>query len=144
MIPSEAAEALAVAAAFDRRTVGTVEARAWAEAFPANYTRTEVARAIVAHYASSTEFLMPKHVITLVTAERATNRERYMAENFNAVPNADPDDVNAWLDALRRGDLVDTSPKPDSRLRRPVDALVAQTLNRRATASAQPENRESA
>jgi hypothetical protein len=135
MNPSDAAQCLARAAAFDRRTVGEVEARAWAEAFPTDYRTDEVVRAIVAHYRASTDFLMPKHVIDAVTAERAANRKRYMSENFNAVPDVDPDDVDAWLAALRRGELVDRSPKSDAPDRRTsVNALVASTLARRPIA----------
>jgi hypothetical protein len=119
--PSDAAAALARAAAFDRRTVGEVEARAWAEAIPADYTLSEVIAATVAHYAASTEFLMPAHITALVKRARAERRARLL-DDPNAVPDADPDDVAGWLQALREGRMRDESTKQV--VRRPVEAFM--------------------
>lgn len=135
MNPSDTAAALARAAAFDRRTVGEVEARAWAEAMPADYTLPEVIAAIVAHYTASTDFLMPAHVVKIVKADRAAKRQAITASNYNAVPDADPDDVPAYLEALRQARLVDRSPRVGVPAR-PVAQLIAAALaNRKPDAS---------
>jgi hypothetical protein len=129
MTPSDAAAALARAAAFDRRTVGEVEARAWAEAFP-HFTVDEVVAAIVEHYRATTDFLMPAHVAAIVGRTRAARAQEWRTANPHMVPDADPDDVPAYLAALRSGRLVDANrdvvPQPER-----VKAIVAQALNAR-------------
>jgi hypothetical protein len=81
----------------------------------------EGVRAVTAHYAEEVRKIMPADVIKRVTAERKT---RFDIGDFNAVPDADPDDVPAWLAALRAGRLVDESPKEP----RPMGELVRSTL----------------
>lgn len=70
MTPSEAATLLAVAASFDRRTVGKADAAAWAVIL-ADFSFDEARDAVVAHYAESSDWLMPSHVIALVVSRRA-------------------------------------------------------------------------
>jgi hypothetical protein len=70
MTPSEAAKLLAVATSFDRRTTGKADAQAWAVVMPA-ISFEEAEGAVVEHYANSTAWLMPAHVIAIVKARRA-------------------------------------------------------------------------
>jgi acyl-CoA hydrolase len=98
MTPSETAELLATVQAYTGRTVGTIDVAAWHEALrdlPLDACR----RAVVQHYAISTDWVMPAHVRRLVKAERADR----IARAIEMPPDADPDDVDAYLEALRDG-----------------------------------------
>lgn len=98
MTPSETAELLATVQAYTGRTVGTVDVAAWHEALndlPLDASR----RAVVRHYTNSTDWIMPAHVRRLVKAERADR----VARTIEMPPDADPDDIEAYLDALRDG-----------------------------------------
>lgn len=66
---AETATLLALAAAFDRRTVGEADVAAWAAALRA-LPFAEARDAIVQHYATSTAWLMPGHITALVTERR--------------------------------------------------------------------------
>lgn len=102
MTPSEAAVALGMCAAFDRRTVGETDARAWAEALP-DIDITDAKRAIVAHYRERRDWIMPANIYQTVKAER---RGRLSAGSaIDGIPDADPDDVAAYQDALRTNRL---------------------------------------
>jgi hypothetical protein len=59
--PSEAAQVLAKAAAFDRRTVGEIDARAWAEVL-GHVSLDDALAAVTRHYAGSREWIMPSDV----------------------------------------------------------------------------------
>lgn len=87
MTPAQAAELLAIAATFDRRTVGDFEARAWAKALD-GLRPADCAQAIQSHYTDSTEWLMPAHVRALV--------KRIRDDRLRAVPTSElePADVN--------------------------------------------------
>jgi hypothetical protein len=66
---SDAATLLAVAASFDRRTVGKADAAAWAVIL-ADVSFEEAQAAVVAHYAERSEWLMPSHIIALIKDRR--------------------------------------------------------------------------
>jgi hypothetical protein len=72
MKPSEAAKLLAVAAAFDNRTVGETDATAWSLAL-GDATLAEASAAVVEHYTTSTERVMPAHVVAAVRSNRRAN-----------------------------------------------------------------------
>ena len=98
MTPSEAAVALGMCAAFDRRTVGETDARAWAEALP-DIDLADAKRAIVAHYRERRDWLMPADIYQAVKAER---RARLAVGTItDGIPDADPDDPAAYTAALR-------------------------------------------
>lgn len=67
---AETATLLALAASFDRRTVGEADVVAWAAALRA-LAFVEARDAVVQHYATSTAWLMPGHITALVTERRA-------------------------------------------------------------------------
>ena len=94
MTPADAARLLGVAAIYDRRTIGKIEASAWADALKGLDPR-ECAEAIKAHYARTTEWLMPAHVRNGVTqtrrdAARQQHNERVFAEIEHAKAHAVP------------------------------------------------------
>jgi hypothetical protein len=95
---------------------------AWTEAIGAIDLNAAL-RAVAAHYTEEHRRIMPADVIKRVRAERVSFRT-FELDNFNAVPDADPDDVPAYLDALRSGRLVDESPKTQ----RPMPQLVTEIL----------------
>lgn len=123
MTPADAARLLALAAAYDRRTVGEAEATAWADALDGLGT-TECAEAIRSHYRESTAWLMPAHVRDRVKAKRKSLVGRHVDVSEIEV-DADPDDVHAWLAALRAGRARAAAGdvKP-----RPVGDLIARTV----------------
>lgn len=88
MTPSDAARILAVAAVYDRRTIGNVEAQAWADALDGLDPR-DCAEAVRAHYRDSTTWLMPAHVRELVKArKRADATARHDAQVFAEIERA--------------------------------------------------------
>jgi len=84
-------------------------------------------RAVTAHYSEEHRRIMPSDVLKRVRAESAAQR-RQDYDQVNAVPDADPDDVPAYLAALRAGRLVDNSPAAQPR---PISAVVEKILRRR-------------
>lgn len=99
MTPAEAAVALSLCAAYDRRTIGEADARAWAEALPD--IRLEDARAaIVRHYRERRDWIMPADVLGLV---RIVRRDRIIeAECRGALRVEPPRDLDADLDITWR------------------------------------------
>lgn len=61
MKPSEAAAVLARAALYDRRTVGEIEAQAWAQAL-GDHALDDALTAVDQHYGESDKWIMPVHV----------------------------------------------------------------------------------
>lgn len=94
---ADAYELLAVAQSFDRRTVGDFDAESWRRAM--HGLRLDDAKAaIVEHFTTSTDWLMPAHVRAGVTRIRKDRIER---RAIDWVPDADPDDPIAYQRALR-------------------------------------------
>lgn len=61
MTPADAARVLAKAAAFDQRTVGEADVRAWHEAL-SDLDAGDALAAVTRHYRQRTERIMPAHV----------------------------------------------------------------------------------
>jgi len=98
MTPAECATVLAVAQAFDRRTVGELDVEAWHKAI-GDLNADECRSAVTAHYTRSREWCMPFDVRNSVKALRADR----LARAVEGAPDADPDDVPEYLRALRDG-----------------------------------------
>lgn len=93
-------DVLALCAAFDRRTVGEADAHAWHDVI-GDLDFEDAKRAVRDHYRASREFVMPSDVRQRVVEIR---KHRLAAVGDDAaVPDADPDDVPAYLEALRAG-----------------------------------------
>lgn len=95
---ADAYEVLAVAQSFDRRTVGDFDAASWVRAI-GELNLDDAKQAVIDHYATSTDWLMPGHVRAGVNRIRANRLDR----SIDAVPDADPDDPIAYQQALREG-----------------------------------------
>jgi hypothetical protein len=101
MTPTEAAALLTICAAYDNRKPDPDAAKAWAMALD-SYRFEDCRAAIVTHYRTSREWIMPADVITAVKRTR-TGR----LEDAAPCPPAglDPDDTSAytrWLRGVRR------------------------------------------
>jgi hypothetical protein len=87
---ADALEVLAVAAAFDRRTVGEADGMAWSMALP-EVGMQPAKDAVIAHYRVTTDWVMPAHVLQIVRDirnDRLRNMElpvppRELADNWN-------------------------------------------------------------
>lgn len=132
MNPSDAAELLTLAAAFDRRTIGKADAIAWADALT-GLDPNDCAEAIRAHFRDSTDYLMPAHVRRGVRKIRA-DRVRAADSSLLDPHDVDPADVGGYLAARRAriaaiasGRAVEREPiVPADRER--VERLMHQTL----------------
>lgn len=93
MTPAEAAALLTIAAAFDNRKPDADAARAWSLALD-GYRFEDCRDAVVAHYRSSSEWLMPQKVLTEVKRIR---RQRLLDYGpLNPPASLDPDDTEAY------------------------------------------------
>ena len=95
MNPSEAALALGLASTVDNRQVGEANARIWADLMP-NLALADVQAAIKHHFATSSEYLMPHHVINHVEVLRS---ERARVVNVPPFPHelaSNPKAEQAW------------------------------------------------
>jgi hypothetical protein len=79
----EVARLLAAVAATDNRTVGKLDVETWAQILPADMALADAMGAVVAHRRTSTEWLMPKHIIDSVAAIR---RERLTRAGTPPIP----------------------------------------------------------
>ena len=123
MTPSQAAELLAFAAAFDRRTVGKADALAWHTVL-ADIDHDDARRAVAAHYATETRWIMPADIRQAVRAAHDEGARDIQGPGQPAqVPDADPDDVPAYLAAVRA--QRHRAVRGETLTRRPVAALTA-------------------
>jgi hypothetical protein len=116
MTPAEAAIVLARAAIFDKRTVGEIEAHAWAKAL-GGIPLPDAVEAVDQHYAATRDWLMPSDVRHGVRRIRQLRLDRA----GDPVPDADPDDTEAYRLALREG----RTRIADGLVPRPVAELIA-------------------
>lgn len=96
MKPSEVAELLGTVQAYTGRTVGAVDIAAWHEVL-SDLDLQDCRQGVVRHYTTSTDWIMPAHIRAEVKRIRADRLERSPL----CIPAADPDDVPAYLTALR-------------------------------------------
>lgn len=115
---TETATLLAMIQAFDRRTVGEADVTAWQAALD-DLRFDDCREAVVAHFRISSDWLMPANVRAAVKAARRDRLERDLPID---PPDADPNDVRAYLEALRaqRHRVGDGTERP-----RPVAELIA-------------------
>ncbi|MDK0520359.1 hypothetical protein [Streptomyces sp. ML-6] len=100
MTPADAAELLTLAAAFDRRTVGEADSRAWAAALHQTPYDDDARAAVARHYSETDKWLTPAHV----RQQRATiRRERVAAATV--VYDGHPGETGAQSIARRRAML---------------------------------------
>jgi hypothetical protein len=133
--PADAAELLTLAAAFDRRTVGEADARAWAAALNSMPLDDDARAAVARHYAETEKWLTPAHV--------RTQRARIRADRIstaNVVYNGRPGETGAESIASRRALLAAVA---DGRIAPQTVpqalGLAASTAPRALTAGPDPE-----
>ncbi len=119
---SQTALLLAKAQLVDNRTVDEYVIEAWHEVVAA-LDYDDAMAALTEHRRTSTEYLTPAHIVTGVRAIRKARLDR--GTNSEGIPDADPDDVTAYLAALReRRVQLAAGDTP-----RPVTALVQATTH---------------
>lgn len=97
MTPADAAELLTLCAAFDRRTVGEADARAWAAALHAIPLDDDARAAVARHYAETDRWITPAHVLQQRARIRADRLDR-----ANVVYDGHPGETGAESIARRR------------------------------------------
>ncbi|KDN86722.1 zinc finger domain-containing protein [Kitasatospora cheerisanensis] len=98
---SETALLLALCASYDRRTVGEADVRAW-QLVLADVDHQQAEAAVVAHYGDTRDWIMPADIKRRVAAHRADAARDIQGPGQAAeVPDADPDNIPAYLAALR-------------------------------------------
>jgi hypothetical protein len=92
---AETAELLSLAASYDRRTIGEADVHAWHAAL-GHYEFDDCRDALIEHYRSSTEWVLPAHIRRVVVSRNNT-RSGPLELPANAVPM--PDYVRqAWAE----------------------------------------------
>jgi hypothetical protein len=91
---AEAAQLLALAQAYDRRTVGRADVMAWADALQ-DLHPNECADAIREYFRDSDGWLMPSHVRAIVKAKRADKADRRATDQHHAAIAAVPYEQSA-------------------------------------------------
>jgi hypothetical protein len=98
---------------------------AWAEALDGCPQDAALA-AVTEHYRTTSQRIMPADILRIVKSHPRV----VTAATAHMVPDADPDDVPAYLEALRQGRLVDRSPRVGAPVR-PVAQVIAAALAKR-------------
>lgn len=102
MTPAETAALLAFAAAFDRRTIGETDVLAWQTVLH-DIPFQAAKAAVTAHYATETRWIMPADIRQRVVAHRANTAADIQGPGLPAaIPDADPDDIPAYLTAVKQ------------------------------------------
>ncbi len=95
-------------ATYDQRKVGESDIAAWSMII-GKFAYEDARDAVAAHYAATDERIMPAHIARFVKARQEDLRQRpapdkSMAESIEGdIPDADPDDVQGYIRALREG-----------------------------------------
>lgn len=121
MQKSQTAKLLGKAALVDNRTVDQLTIEAWHEVI-GHLDYDDAMTALTEHRRTSTDYLQPAHIVAGVAKVRRARADRGTAAE--GVPDADPDDVAGYLEALREN-RVRVAAGQDMRPR-PIARLVAQ------------------
>lgn len=127
MTPAETAELLGLCAAFDRRTIGKTDVLAW-QTILADINADAARQAVTTHYATETRWIMPADIRQHVLQQRAATAADYQGPGLSAdIPDADPDNIPAYLAAIKaqRHRAADGLPTR----RRPIAELVAGVIH---------------
>jgi hypothetical protein len=125
MTPAETAALLAYAAAFDRRTLGETDVLAWHTVLT-DITFDAAKQAVTAHYGRETRWIMPADIRQHVLKTRADTAADIQGPGLPPeIPDADPDNVQEYLAAVRQ-QRTKAADGADLK-RRPVAELLAAT-----------------
>lgn len=100
----ETAQALALAQAYDRRTVGEMDVRAW-HALLADAPAADVMEAVRRHYAEQTDWIMPAHIRRMVRDIARERETSPWAAGQYGVPREDAAPEVRGADRLALSDL---------------------------------------
>ena len=111
MKPAEAQVLLSMASAFDNRKPDEYTARAWAAALD-GLRLEDCQEALIEHYKTSTDYLMPVMIRTAV--KRIRSKRIAEAGDLTPPPGLDVDETREWLREARRriGDGETYTPPP--------------------------------
>lgn len=130
---AEVGKLLTLMAAYDQRKVGEADVMAWSE-IVGKFDFEDAKAAVLAHYATTADRIMPAHIAVFVKNREADRAARSrpgmtMSETVESdIPDADPDDVQGYLRALREGR---TRPYDDGTARpRPMGSLAPHVFPR--------------
>lgn len=165
MTPDEAPEALACAAAYDRRTVGRMDVLAWVKALD-DVTLRDALDAIHLHYRDTRDWIMPSDIRALVRTVRRTRVETVLGYTTpTPAPPKELDDdpaagvrwQQACIDAIARGDAdsvehavevadraLDVVRAPEALRARPTAAITAQVAAALRAPGARPRDEHEA
>lgn len=101
MTPADAAELLALAAAFDRRTIGEADAQAWARALRDIPLDHDTRNAVAEHYAHTEQWISPARIREV----RARIREARMGAT-HPVYDGNPGETGAQFVERRRAQIT--------------------------------------
>ncbi|MEU3613143.1 hypothetical protein ABZ725_12660 [Streptomyces sp. NPDC006872] len=101
MTPADAAELLTLCAAFDRRTIGESDARAWAYALRDIPLDDDTRDAVADHYGQTEAWITPAHVRTIRAGRRAQR-----IETAHPVYDGNPDESSVEFTERRRAQLA--------------------------------------
>ena len=95
---------LQVAAAYDNRNLGQANIHAWHDAADRErWAFDDAVMAIKAHYAESTDYLLPAHVTQRIRGKRQEPpRAAEAIGELPAAPPADPERIRTYVDAVAR------------------------------------------
>jgi hypothetical protein len=99
---SETTVVLTLCAGYDQRTIGEADVAAWQAALD-DIDLGDAQRAVIGWYQSTRERIAVSDIRAWVRAIRAARLPHIGAGMEEHVPEADPDDVPAYLAALRAG-----------------------------------------
>ncbi|MFE7609229.1 zinc finger domain-containing protein [Streptomyces celluloflavus] len=121
MTPAELAEVLGFAAFYDNRTLGEGDVRAW-HLIVGRLDAADARQAVIDHYGTTRDRMMPADMLRLATRSREDHAADIQGPGLPPeIPDADPDDVPAYLAAVREQRHHAAAPGP----RRPVRELLA-------------------
>lgn len=131
MDAGEVGKILGLMATYDHRKIAETDIAAWSLII-GKLPYADAKDAVLAHYAQTDQRMMPSHVVQFVKRRQDDQRARVepgksMAQTMeDDIPDADPDDVGAYLAALREGRMRsydDGTARP-----RPLRALLSRVF----------------
>jgi hypothetical protein len=92
MTPAEVVDVLAKCAAYDQRTVGSVDVMAWFDVI-GDLDRDDALAAVTRHYRDTADRIMPAHVRQLARQIHADRRRVEQCHEVRALPGRFEDDI---------------------------------------------------
>lgn len=117
MLKAETAKILQMCATFDQRTIGVSDVESWHSVLGRLSFET-CRQAVIDHYSEHSERIWPADIKNL-----ALRRSETFTPKTPALPDADPDDVPGYLEALRAGRGIELEEGPGIEVARLADVI---------------------